>query len=1093
MKAIFCLMGLLCLKFKRLILPALFSIVLLYSVLLSDRVISQQGNAIVHGIVVDSLSHMPLAGATITNPYNETRVLTDGTGKFSISAPRRGGFLIVSYVGYNNAKVIYRQVDSELLVQLKPATLQITEVLVSTGYQLLSKERATGSFANVDSALLSRRVGSNIVNRLEGIVPGLLFNRNTISSATGNLDLSIRGHSTLFANDQPLIIVDNFPYDGDIKNINPNDVSSITVLKDAAAASIWGVRSGNGVIVITTRKGKLNTPVLVDFNANITMGDKPNAFYDRSFLDSKDFIGVEKQLFNLGYYDSQLSDPGHPVVSPVVQLLADQRDGKVDQAMVDKQIEIFNNTDVRNDIERYLYHKSIDQQYSLSLRGGNDRSTYYFSAGYDNQIGNLTGNKNSRLTLNGQNVYKLLPGLELFIGLNYIEARNTNNAIGNLTSGGQYGQIYPYARLADESGNSVPIVKDYNYGWITDASAQQGYLNWRYKPLDEIRNADNTSVLRETRINTSLKYTFRKNFNAEVRYQYETAGTSGKNYFDKDTYYTRNLINEFTTLDGATITNVVPVSGILQQSQNNLATHHFRAQLNYHVSHDDRHEVTALAGAEVSEVVTTSNANTVYGYEKELGTYQYVDFNTYYATYPSGFYSQVPGTLGFSRYTDRYISYFGNAAYTFNRLYTISASGRIDRSNLFGVNANQKSVPLYSIGAAWDAAKEKFCKIDLLPVLKLRTTYGYNGNIDKNVVAVTTIKRNTSDYYTPGLSNSSIANPANADLRWEKIRMINIGLDFGFKGQVITGSFDYFVKKGIDLFGDSPLAPSTGFTLFRGNTANTQGHGFDLVLNSNNLSKGDFRWRSTLLISRATDELTKYDLKQTAIGSLADGSVVLPITGKPLFGIYSYKWAGLSHETGDPQGYLNGRISTDYTSIIAGTKLNDLFYNGPSRPTTFGSFKNTVSFKELSLSVNILYKFGYYFRRPSISYGGLYSVWFGHEDFTKRWIKPGDELATNVPSMQLPPVNDDRETFYSYASALVDKADHIRLQDISLNYSLTRHAWKSMPFREVQFYGYVNNIAILWRANKENLDPDMYSGSTYPIPKTFALGFKIGL
>ncbi|SEO09220.1 TonB-linked outer membrane protein, SusC/RagA family [Mucilaginibacter gossypiicola] len=1093
MKAIFCLMGLLCLKFKRFIPPLVFSISLIYCVFLTENVVSQQGNAIYSGIVIDSVSRKPLAGATITNPYNESRVFTDGLGRFSISAPRRGGFLVVTYIGYNSTKFSYKQSGSDFLIQLTPVTLNVAEVSVSTGYQLISRERATGAFAHVDSALLNRRVGSNVINRLEGVVPGLLFNRSTISSATGGLDLSIRGHSTLFANDQPLVIVDNFPYDGDINNINPNDVASISVLKDAAAASIWGVRSGNGVIVITTKKGKYNSALLADFNANITVGDKPNAFYDRSFLDSKDFIDVEKQLFNLGYYDSQLSDSAHPVVSPVVQLLADQRDGKINQAAVDKEIDKFIGTDVRKDIERYLYHKSINQQYSLNLRGGNERSTYYFSAGYDNQIGNLTGNNNSRLTLNAQNVFKLLPGLEMSVALNYIEAHNTNNGIGNLTAGGQYGQIYPYARLADDSGKPMPIVKDYNYSWITDASAQQGYLNWQYNPLDEIHYADNTSVSRETRINTSLKYTFLKNLNAEIRYQYETANTSGKNYFDKNTYYTRNIINEFTTVKGAAITHIVPVSGILQQSENALASQHFRGQLNYHVNENDRHEVTALVGAEVNETVTNSNANTVYGYDKELGTYQNVDFNTYYPLYPSGFYSQVPGTLGFSKFTDRYLSYFGNAAYTFKRLYTISASGRIDRSNLFGVNANQKSVPLYSIGGVWNAAQEGFYSIDFLPLLKLRTTYGYNGNIDKNVVAVTTIKRNTSDYYTPGLSNSSIANPANADLRWEKIRMINFGLDFGFKDRILTGSFDIFFKKGIDLFGDSPLAPSTGFTMFRGNTANTKGHGFDLVLNSNNLAIGNFRWQSTFLISRAVDKVTKYNLNQTAIGSLSDGSVVLPITGKPLFGIYSYKWAGLTHETGDPQGYLNESISTDYTSIIASTKLADLVYNGPSRPTSFGSLKNTFFYKQLSMSFNLVYKFGYYFRRPSISYSGLYSGWFGHSDFTKRWLKPGDESYTDVPSMQLPPVNDDRETFYSYASTLVDKADHIRLQDISLNYSLTRSVWKNLPVRQLDFYGYINNIAILWRANKEHLDPDMYSASAYPIPRTYAFGFKVGL
>ncbi|RZM05526.1 MAG: hypothetical protein EOO88_54750, partial [Pedobacter sp.] len=189
--------------------------------------------------------------------------------------------------------------------------------IVNTGYQNLPKERATGSFVLVDSRQLNRKVSSDVFSRMEGITSGLLFNKNTTNSNSGDLDLSIRGRSTLFANYQPLIILDNFPYNGDLNAINPNDVEKITLLKDAAAASIWGVRAGNGVIVLTTKRGKFDQPLQVSLNSNVTLAGKPDLFYNRNYLSSSDFIDLEKLLFDKGSFDDALNDKvSYPIVSP---------------------------------------------------------------------------------------------------------------------------------------------------------------------------------------------------------------------------------------------------------------------------------------------------------------------------------------------------------------------------------------------------------------------------------------------------------------------------------------------------------------------------------------------------------------------------------------------------------------------------------------------------------------------------------------------------------------------------------------------------------------------------------------------------------
>ena len=243
------------------------------------------------GKVTDT-SGQTLQGATIRVKGENNLMITDKNGEFKFDNISPNAIIQVSFIGYKTKEITTGNNSGFLTIILDADNSKLDAVsIVSTGYQTLPKERATGSFSVVNNELLNRRISTNVIDRLEGIVPGLIFNRNTAASSTG-IDISIRGHSTLFANDQPLIVVDNFPYDGDINSINPNDVESITILKDAAAASIWGVKSGNGVIVITTKHGSKNGKMVLEINSNVTIGNKPNLFYSPNFLDASDFINV---------------------------------------------------------------------------------------------------------------------------------------------------------------------------------------------------------------------------------------------------------------------------------------------------------------------------------------------------------------------------------------------------------------------------------------------------------------------------------------------------------------------------------------------------------------------------------------------------------------------------------------------------------------------------------------------------------------------------------------------------------------------------------------------------------------------------------
>jgi len=267
-------------------------------------------------------------------------------------------------------------------------------------------------------------------------------------------------------------------------------------------------------------------------------------------------------------------------------------------------------------------------------------------------------------------------------------------------------------------------------------------------------------------------------------------------------------------------------------------------------------------------------------------------------------------------------------------------------------------------------------------------------------------------------------------------------------------------------------------------------HGADVILNSRNLV-GKFSWNTSFLLSYTRDKVTSYLERLGNISGYLNSALINPLAGRPLYSIYALKWEGLDPQTGDPQGLLYGHVSKDYVNLYNSSDFSSLLYEGTANPTFFGSLRNAFGWKQFGVSFNIVYKFGYFFRRPSINYYDLFnSLSSGHPDFDKRWQNPGDEKHTNVPSMSYP-ANFYRDQFYTYSEALVERGDHIRLQDIRLSYEMAKKNFPKIPVRAVQFYLYANNIGILWRANHQGIDPDNIT--TFPNPRSLAVGIKMDL
>jgi TonB-linked SusC/RagA family outer membrane protein len=1034
-----------------------------------------------------SHENIPLPGVNIMIKGTTHGTTSDAEGNFAIEATPKD-ILIFSFIGY---ATIERNVDSQthLDVQMQEDISTLGEVtIVSTGYESIPKERATGSFVKVNVELLNRRVGTDILGRLEDVTSGLIFNRNVEGKSS---DISIRGVSTLYANTAPLIVIDNFPYDGDMNNINPNDVESITVLKDAAAASIWGARAGNGVIVITTKKGKQGQQPTVTFNSNVTIGQRPDLFYFPR-MSTSDFIEVEKSAFARGAYEYIETSTNHAPLTPVVELLIANRDGLVSNEEMENQLAKYRQQDVRHDYEKYIYRKSVNQQYSINLKGGSTYNQYTLSAGFDKNLENLRANEYNRFTLNFNNTWHFINDkLELNTGIYYAQTQRqaNNNGLTDIKYG-PAGFMYPYARLKDDDGNNLPLIHNYRASFANAAEAN-GLLNWQYNPLDEIKRTDNRTDLNDYRINAALKYKVTSHLNAEVLYQYWTNKTRNRNYHSLESYYTRDLINRFTQvdIDGNVTTYPVPKAGILDKYDNNSISQNFRAQLNYGNTWRD-HSVTTLGGYEVKDLTNDMQTNRYYGYDDELATTQPVDYLTWYPFYADpSLADRIPNNDYVGSTTDRFISYYANGAYTYKNRYTLSTSGRKDQSNLFGVSTNQRGVPLWSSGIVWTISEESFFNKSWVPYLKVRSTFGYNGNIDKSVTAFTTAYRIGNNSLT-GLPYAVIGNPPNPQLRWERIKIWNTGVDFESKNQVLSGSIEYYNKWGMDLIGNTPFAPSTGIIDFRGNTSDTRSHGVDIVLNSTNIDR-ELKWHTNFLFSHLTEKVINYKAATPAASYVFYGSgnagLVYPLEGKPLYAIYSFDWAGLDPLTGDPRGITEGAVSTDYGALTTVTSTKDIIYNGPARPTTFGSLRNTLTWKNISLSFNISYRLGYYFRRSSVSFANVLQGGLDHGDYANRWKNPGDEAHTIIPS--LPEIGDpNRDLFFLNSSALVEKGDHIRFQDINLSYTLSKQGIAKLPVNRIQLYGYVNNLGILWSATKVNIDPD------YPTMKpvrTVALGLKV--
>lgn len=991
----------------------------------------------------------PVPGANVYLKGTTIGVATDINGNYSLTFEDSHTVLVASFVGYKTMEVPIGE-DETVNFRLEPENEALAEVVV-TGYQTISKERSTGAFEKIGMEQMEMKRLDNLSSVLEGEIAGYS-------------DGIIRGVSTMNAQQTPLYVIDGFPVENTSINqygnvtenlpvLNMEDIESITVLKDAAAASIYGARAANGVIVITTKKAKEGK---TQISASATWTIHPYDYYTGHLTDAADIIELQKKWaaenpeLNNGL-DRALAEADNlrnnndAYPTRGLDILLNLYTREISQAEADAQLNELASRGYAyyDDVKKYAKRNSFYQQYYLSVGKATDRNSLMFSASYRNNKEEDIYTKNDQIGLNLQNTLQVTDWLKADVGM-YVNFKNSTTQTYDLLNSSSAGfTAMPYDRLVDEDGNPVSWVSQHDK-IVRDNIANYGLYDVTITPLDELgRNLEKSREF-NARISGKLDVKLFPWLTYNVQYQYEYGENRMNQLQELKSFQTRETINSFATLEDGEVVYNLPEGDILMTEQNTSNAYNFRQQLNVNKTFNDMHNLTWIIGQEIRHTKLEYIRTTRYGYDKDLLTSAYIDEENLY----NGFtglmdsWASISSPWIKSELVNRFVSFYTNAAYTYNNLYTLSASLRWDRSNLWGTNSKYQNKPLWSVGASWNLSNESFFHADWVDMLKVRVSYGIGGNIAKDAAPYL-----TASYYTSTLVGGLYANvpsPPNPDLRWEKTTTINAGVDFSLFSGRLSGTLEFYNRYSDDLLAYQDGVPTEGFgsslvSLMLNNGA-MRNRGFELTLNGDVLNHKEFAWNMGFMLGYNKNKVIKIKKAASLYYLQLYNPTGNPRVGEPYNAVYAYKWAGLSAE-GEPQIYdKNGNITTtEYTDVEA------IHCAGTTVPIYSGSFTNVFTYKNLELSVQMLYEGGHKITDkniPSINMAGVYAgipVDETHKSIMKAWQKPGDEAYTDVPRLLFDfseGYNSGRANIYNGADIHVRNASKITFNNIALSYKL---------------------------------------------------------
>lgn len=1074
------------------------------------------------GKVVNIENNEPIAGANIIAvDSRQGAAITDANGMFSMVVPIDTKYLIaISYVGYEPKEVAVTN-ENHVAVSLTPRSASLSSVVI-TGYTKVDKRMSASAVSTIKGEDMERADLMSVDQMIQGKIPGL--NVNITSTTPGAAPkLRLRGTSTLLGSREPIWVVDGFVVDAPIKlsaqdinsldnenllsspiaGVNPSDIERIDVLKDASATAIYGVRGANGVIVITTKQGKFNQKMSVNYATSLNVLTPPT-YKNLNIMNSKDRIDVSKEITDRGL--------NYPVAQPRIGYEGAYQD-YIDRLITyDEFRDKVNYFETLNtDWMGILFRPGWSQTHTVNFNAGSQNTTYFASLGFADQNSSAIYNNQKRYTglfkFNSKLNKNISFGLRMGGAINTLETPlNTN--------------LYKYALNTsralefENSDGRVAYVTNFVAGNDPTQNIAAGY-----NIMNELEGSRNKSRNISLDVSANFEWRFLKNFRFSGNYGYMVSQANGINYADETTSYIADTYR-YGIKTGVDIPDeykatlvVTPRGGEYKESNVTRSSYTIRNSIDY-TRTIKQHFVSALLGNEMrSTDYYTSNSFRL-GYLPDRGLVFYTpdqaEYPLFYTKFSNGSYAPI--TLG--NKIERYLSWYGIFSYSYKNRYVLNLNLRNDGSNRFGSNVNNRLLPTFSSALRWIISDEHwFDKSKNLNLMALRLSYGFNGNLPESESPELIITQPEINNFT-GEDNSYVHVYPNPNLRWEKTNTINGGLEFAFFNNRVSAEAEVYYKKGVDLISTLDIPSSNGIERVAINGASIENKGYELTLNFVPIKTKDWQWRFGVLFGRNFSKILKSSFPEPS-ATLASITSYYSGINSYLYGnaissdadpntLYAYKFTGLD-SVGFPTFYQI--YTTDYTGTPGVTEYfnNILTPMGSRIPKFDGSFYTNVKYKNWTLSTNFIVKLGYVQRLPFLYNGNRYMIPSVNENFSteflNRWQQPGDEAFTNIPGLtdKLGSLTASSTPYtisstvwhlYNFSNIRVAEASHLRLSSLSIGYNLLPKGSIGKIFNNANIKLQGNDLLVIAGKEWKGRDPETVASSLGRMP-AFSLAFNI--
>ena len=952
----------------------------------------------------------------------------------------------------------------------------------------------------------TEKVGAvkSIDQALSGQIAGLAAVAS--SGAPGApVKIRIRGTASLNGSQEPLWVLDGMPLEGtdipsmddlkDIDNIyqtsiagiNPADIDNITVLKDAAATAIYGARAANGVIVITTKRGREGQPA-VTYSAKLTYSPRTN-LSRLNMLTADEKVNLELELLK-GSYTYREGKGGVAQILNALGETAAYKAGGFSALSADAQNQINALRNINTNWNEILFRPVINQEHNISLAGGSERADYYTSLGYYDEMGTVRGVSNSRFNVTLKTNYRVNKMLKL--GASMFANRRKQRSYLTDTNG--FTNPVYYSRLANPYFE--PFAADGSYRYDTNIQGRED-SSLDFNIFEERANTSNNRTDHslmlildaELKLNSSLKLT--------TQFGYQQDGYSLDRYAGENTYAMRKekLFATYTYPDGKR--TFLPTGGMHKQTEAHSSQWTWKAMAEYAHRFNKVHDLEVMAGTEVRRLKSSSLYSAAYGYDARTLTTQPVLFPT----------EDLGRQYPLHRETfqeNAYVSWFATGSYTLMARYTLGASVRWDGSDVFGVAKKYRFLPLYSVSGLWRVSNEPFLRnssaAKWMDNLALRLSYGLQGNIDKNTspYLIGTFNRTT---VLPGNVETVITaeTAPNPNLRWEKTSNVNLGLDLSLLDNAINISADYYYRKSTDLIGTRMLPLETGFSSTIINWASMQNEGLEVALTTRNIRTKHFTWHTNLNLGFNSNRV----LRET----VAENSTYPGREGYPVGAIFAYRTAGLDSDgyplflTNDGQKVNAQQLlklnSHGASTLTAEQQRAQYQYMGTIDPKVSGGFINTFDYKDWQLGVNFIFNLGMKVRvQPSYSPANYDRGLNTNRDILQRWTtsNASGAFATLMTSGTRAPeyIRYSEFNLYSMLDTWVRNNSYCRLQSLRLAYKLPKTWLSKVGIRTASLSAEARNLFVVASNYDNYLDPEtMGNPFAQPLAKSFVFGLNV--